>query len=193
MGSRGSVRRHFWPKGPVPAWGELVRAPALEARSLLLGHDLSTAGSGIEPASNTFNGLRVIRRWAHRTFPHHQYSPIGICQFIELSTVACGVPSKFLGPKLRMRFWTVGKPTSPVPVPKAAVNEYRGTVPLQYQIRSPRQIRLVEAVAEPCLVQRPANNKLRPRIGPVDVGHHLTTPPSRNHIDHQLFHPSNTE
>jgi len=95
-----------------------------------------------------------IRIRLELTFPDRQYSPAGSLQFDTIPRVATNIVAEFFLPEIEAGGGRRGVFTSAMPVPETSMDENRGSILRQYEVRASRQAFFVKSEAETRAVQK---------------------------------------
>jgi len=105
--------------------------------------------------------VQLHSQWAAQcTFPNVQYTP-GLSIQIDFRTpVTVKISFDLFTPEFMPSFWPFEELTV-VAMPETAVNENHGAIAWKYQVRSSRELALVQTEAKASRVKPASNNQLK--------------------------------
>lgn len=121
------------------------------------------------------------------TFPDCHHSPSEPTKLLSAPPIPLDISAQLQGPIAHPRFRSPSVLASLVVMPKTAVDEDDLSPSREHQIGRPRQGSFMKRVTVSEMVQKSADNELRPRVLATNPAHNLTAPCWIDSI-HRLSH-----
>lgn len=139
-----------------------------------------------DPARRKFDGSPLSVVAPQSAFPNHKYPPSHSGKRGPLRCVAEAIDLKFCSPKVDSGFGRIGEPAFGMTVPKTAMNKDRSTVLSENQVRSSRQLRMMNSKSKSQPVESASQGDLGLGIRSSNSSHVLATCSPGQAICHHL-------
>jgi len=93
------------------------------------------------------------------TLPNNSHSPLLAYELITIAAITCNVRFELGFPEIRTRDRIGSKRAAWVPMPEAAVNEYRAPCSREHDVRFPRKVFSVKPEAQTTSMKRPSQSE----------------------------------